>query len=159
MLLGRLYESLVCRRIIAHLRSLFSSNGSFCAIWYQLHNLKKVKNTYEAVLLLVKLQALTHNFTKSNIRSWVFSSFLNFYKWYQIAQSIVYKNHLFDWSANQLSDFYVIRKLVSFHTPWKHQNISGFLMFSGGIELRLAAWNGLIYDVIDAVHSFRLTHF
>ena len=28
-----------------------------CAIWYHLHNLKNVKNTYGGVLLLVKLQA------------------------------------------------------------------------------------------------------
>ena len=27
-----------------------------CAIWYHLHNLKNVKNTYEGFLLLVKLQ-------------------------------------------------------------------------------------------------------
>ena len=37
-----------------------------CAIWYRLHILKKVKNTHEEVLLLVKLQAEA--------------------KWYQIAQ-------------------------------------------------------------------------
>ena len=28
-----------------------------CAIWYQLYNLKNVKNTHRGVLLLVKLQA------------------------------------------------------------------------------------------------------
>ena len=30
----------------------------FCAIWYHLYNLKKVKNSHVGVLLLVKLQAL-----------------------------------------------------------------------------------------------------
>ena len=35
-----------------------------CAIWYHLHNLKNVKNTYGGVLLLVKLQAtLKEHFT------------------------------------------------------------------------------------------------
>ena len=29
----------------------------WCAIWYHLHNLKNVKNTYGGVLILVKLQA------------------------------------------------------------------------------------------------------
>ena len=37
-----------------------------CAIWYHSYNLKNVKNTHEGVLLLVKLQALASNFTKSN---------------------------------------------------------------------------------------------
>ena len=37
---------------------------------------KNVKNTHEGVLLLVKLQAKTCNFTKSNTL-WVFSYFLN----------------------------------------------------------------------------------
>ena len=44
-----------------------------CAIWYRLHILKKVKNTHEEVLLLVKLQAEA--------------------KWYQIAQRMP----LFKW--------------------------------------------------------------
>ena len=114
VLLGRLYESLVCWRIIAHLRSLFSSNGWFCAIWYQLNNLKNVKNNYGAVLLLVKLQAPTHNFTKSNIPSWVFSSFLNLYKWYQIVQRIVYKNHLFDWECKPIEWFLCNKKIGLF---------------------------------------------
>ena len=35
------------------------------AIWYHLHNLKNMKNTYEGVLLLVKLQASACYFTKS----------------------------------------------------------------------------------------------
>ena len=38
-----------------------------CAIWYHLYNLKTVKNTHGGVLLLVKLQALACNFTKSSI--------------------------------------------------------------------------------------------
>ena len=38
---------------------------------------KNVKNTHGRVLLLVKLQAETGNFTKSNIPSWLFSRFLN----------------------------------------------------------------------------------
>ena len=33
----------------------------FCGIWYDLHNLKNVKNTHGGVFLLVKLQALIAN--------------------------------------------------------------------------------------------------
>ena len=36
-----------------------SSYGMFCAIWYDLYNLKNVKNTHGGVLLLVKLQAFS----------------------------------------------------------------------------------------------------
>ena len=37
-----------------------------CAIWYQLYNLKSVKNTHGRVLILVKLQAVACNFIKIN---------------------------------------------------------------------------------------------
>ena len=47
------------------------------AIWYNLRNLKNVKNIYGAVLLLEKLQALACNFTKSNNPPRVFFTFLN----------------------------------------------------------------------------------
>ena len=47
-----------------------------CAIWYNLNNLKHVKNTYGGVLLLV-----------SNTSPWVFFTFLKLYKWYQITQN------------------------------------------------------------------------
>ena len=40
--------------------------------------LKNVKNTHGGVLLLVKLQALACNFTKSNTTPWMFFSFLDF---------------------------------------------------------------------------------
>ena len=46
-----------------------------CAILYYLYNFKKVKNTYEEVLLLVKIQAEACNFTKSNFTK--SSHFLN----------------------------------------------------------------------------------
>ena len=35
--------------------------------------------------------------------------------------------------------------LISFDTPWKHQKARGFLMFSGVIEIKSVAWNGLTY--------------
>ena len=38
-----------------------SYNVMRCAIWYYLHNLKKVKNTHGGVLILVKLQASACN--------------------------------------------------------------------------------------------------
>ena len=51
------------------------------AIWYHLYSLKIIKNANERVLLLVKLQALVCNFTKSNIPPWVFLKFSKLYKW------------------------------------------------------------------------------
>ena len=59
-----------------------------CAIWYELHNLKNVKNTHGRVLLLVKLQVEACNFTKSNAPPWVFFMFFKLHKWYQITQRI-----------------------------------------------------------------------
>ena len=38
----------------------------FCAIWYHLYNLKNVKNTHGAVLLLVKLR----HTRKVEVRPW-----------------------------------------------------------------------------------------
>ena len=51
---------------------------------------KKRRNFLRGVLLLVKLQALARNYTKSNTPLWVFFTFLKFYKRYQIAQRITY---------------------------------------------------------------------
>ena len=45
------------------------------AIWYHLHNFKKVKNTQGGVLILVKLQAEACNFTKINTPAWVLFTF------------------------------------------------------------------------------------
>ena len=59
---------------------------TLCAIWYQLYNLKTVKNTHGGVLLLLKLQAEA---TTSNTVPWVFLTFLKLCKWYQIAPSIL----------------------------------------------------------------------
>ena len=50
-----------------------------------------MKNIYRGVLLLVKLQALACNITKSNTPLWVFSTFFKQQKWYQIAQTISYE--------------------------------------------------------------------
>ena len=62
----------------------------FCTLWYHLYNLKKVKSTYEVVLLLVKFQAEAWIFAKSNTPPWMFFVFLKLYKWYHIAQSVTY---------------------------------------------------------------------
>ena len=50
------------------------------AIWYHLYNLNNVKNTDGGVLLLVKLQASTCNFTKSITPQWVFFTIFKLYK-------------------------------------------------------------------------------
>ena len=47
-----------------------------------------MKNTHGGLLLLIKLQNNTCDFTKSNTRPWVFFSFFKLYNWYQIAQSL-----------------------------------------------------------------------
>ena len=49
---------------------------------------KKVKNTHEGILLLVKLQNLACNFTKSSTPPWMVFTFLKLYKWHQITQSV-----------------------------------------------------------------------
>ena len=60
------------------------------SIWYHLYNLKDMKNTHGGVLLLVKMQALACNFTKSNTPPWMFFAFFKLYNWYEIAESITY---------------------------------------------------------------------
>ena len=54
-----------------------------CAIWYHLCNLKKVKNTHRG--------AEACNITKRNTPPWVFFTFFNLCKWYQISLSITFK--------------------------------------------------------------------
>ena len=63
-----------------------------CAIWYHLYNSKSVKHTHGGMLLLVKMQASTCNFTKSNSPLWVFLTFFKLHKRYQIAQRITCHN-------------------------------------------------------------------
>ena len=68
-----------------------SNATTFFIIWEALRNLiplynfKSVKNTHGGVLLLVKLLASACNFTKSNAPPWVFFTFFEFVKCYQIA--------------------------------------------------------------------------
>ena len=59
-----------------------------CAIWYHLYNLEKAKSTHGGVLLLEKFQVC--NFDKSSTPPWVFFTFFKLYKWYQIAQRIIF---------------------------------------------------------------------
>ena len=64
----------------------------FITIWYHLYNLKNLKNTHGGVLRLIKLQDSSCNFTngtKSITSPWVFFTFSELYKWYQIAQSVL----------------------------------------------------------------------
>ena len=51
-----------------------------CASWYDLYNLKNVKNSHGGVLLLVKLQTEASNLTKSNTPSWLFFMFFKLCK-------------------------------------------------------------------------------
>ena len=52
-----------------------------------------MQNTHRGVLLLVKLQAEAYKFTKSNIPRWVFITFLELWKLYQIAQNFSFIRH------------------------------------------------------------------
>ena len=55
---------------------MFLSYVMLCAIWYNFHNLKNVKNTNGRVLRLAKLQNSAYNFINSNTYQWVFLRFL-----------------------------------------------------------------------------------
>ena len=70
--------------LICYLNRLHLPFVMFCAIWYQLYNVKNVENTHGGVLLLAC------NSTKNNTPSWMFFTFLKLYKWYQIAQRITF---------------------------------------------------------------------
>ena len=50
-----------------------------CAIWYHLYNLKNVKKIHGGVLILVKLQAESCNFTKIKTPPGVFLTFFKLY--------------------------------------------------------------------------------
>ena len=43
-----------------------------CAIWYNLYNLKNVKNAHGGVVLLLSCRLKPYNFIKSNTPPWVF---------------------------------------------------------------------------------------
>ena len=64
-----------------------------CAIWYHLYNLKNLKKTHGGVLLLVKLQGESCNFTKSNIPPWMFFMFFKLYKRYQNTQLTTHRRY------------------------------------------------------------------
>ena len=77
-----------------HFYGAFDLMDSICDVLRDLvpfEQFKNVKNTHGEVLLSVKLQAKTCNFTKSNTPPWVFFMFFRLYKWYQIAQRISYE--------------------------------------------------------------------
>ena len=63
-------------------------NEMLCAIWYHFYNLNNVKSTHGGVLLLVKLQFETFNFTKSKTAPWVFFTLFRLYKYHINTQSI-----------------------------------------------------------------------
>ena len=51
---------------------------TLCTIWCDLCNLKNEKNTHGGVLILIKLQTETCNFTKSDTPACLFFPFLNY---------------------------------------------------------------------------------
>ena len=96
--------------------------GVFYTIWYYLYNLKKVENTHAGVLLLAKLQTEACNITKSNIPPWMFFTFFNLYKWYQIILSVSFN---FKKSGNRTTGNVI--PVTSFSTL-KDFNFKGFLL-------------------------------
>ena len=50
------------------------------AVWYHFYNLNKVRSTDGVVLLLVKLQAKTYMFTKTDTPPRVFFTFFKLHK-------------------------------------------------------------------------------
>ena len=81
-----------------------------CAICYHVHNLKNRKNTNGRLLLLVKLQAKTCNFTKSNTPPWVCFTFFKLSEWYLIAQSTTYVTLCTIWYR-----FYNLKSVKNIH--------------------------------------------
>ena len=61
-----------CKEALRHWKRIYEM---LCAIWYLVYTLKNVKNTHGGVLLLVKLQDVACNFTKSNTPPWLFFKF------------------------------------------------------------------------------------
>ena len=61
-----------------------STYETFCAIWYNLFNLKTAKSPYDRVLLLLTVK-LQPKVTKSNTPPLVFLTFVKLYKWCQTA--------------------------------------------------------------------------
>ena len=90
-----------------------------CAIWYYLYNSKNVKNTHGGVLILVKLQASAWVFftffTKINTPPWVIFTFFKLYKWYQIAQRIIFLSLTFSvlnsFRSRSCYEFYTLLRL------------------------------------------------
>ena len=94
------------------------------AIWYYLYNLKNPKNNHGGMLILVKLQASGCNITKSNTPPWVFFTFSELYKWYQIAQCTTFMLHtLLDRLVQHLSTGTNLF-LVQFQLPIRVQSYS-----------------------------------
>ena len=73
-------------RISLQLNQAYSNRCDALRNLVSLVQFKKREHTRGGVLLLVKLQALACNFTKSDTPQCLFFSLLNLYKWYQIAQ-------------------------------------------------------------------------
>ena len=80
--------------IVAYVWQMLGKGDVFvqtlCPIWYDLYNLKNLKNTHRGALLLVKLQASACNFTKSKTLSCAFFTFFRLYNWYQIALLVLF---------------------------------------------------------------------
>ena len=82
---------------------------TLCAIWYDLYNLKNVKNTHGGALLLVKLHVKACSFNKSNtpLLYRCFSRFLSCINgtksrkaWYFASHSIFFMTNVIKWNMN-----------------------------------------------------------
>ena len=97
--------------------NFFSSKGAMqkkvTFIWDTLHDLipfvqfKKLGKTHRGMLNLVTLQTEAWNITESLTPSWVFLTFFNLQKWYQIVQSI------FIWSITLIITWFEVKVYIT----------------------------------------------
>ena len=92
-----------------------------CKIFHHLCHLKNVKSTHGGLLLLADFRLETATLLKVTLVHGCFSRFFKLYKWYKIAQSIIYNivnplatnvaHHIESsqliCTANQLTGFYM----------------------------------------------------
>ena len=109
---------------------------------------KKRENTHEGALLVVKLQASSCFFTKSNTPPWVlFFTFFKLYQWYQIAQLITYVGESF------LRKLLTAKSRWSIKYIWQGPRISWKLFFSQKVKARWMQTSKRIVDILTEIFA------
>ena len=115
-------------------------------VWILLHKANFIDLTFENALYSLALNYLWWNQIES------LKSSKQLLRWWSIFNLLLYRQcqtwELLNSNIAQINSKYLKQNIqigglfwltqftvvLSFYTPWKHQKISGFLMFSGGIE-------------------------